>query len=597
MKSKMRWRGSISALFIICSFLVNGLPARAQDLPPVEDLSLGSSVFLFRSSGKTRQKKSVSSASSKAKRTNNQRIAYTKKIRNQYEGLARVTERRKRIKPVSEESLAQISRKTPKEASIILTGAGQYYYDKNETNKSIGYFREAVTLDRTNMDAKLGLSDSLSRRGAELIETDQNEEAKTFYEEAIKYNDKNSVAYVGLGELYDTLEENDRTISDAVKNYEKALAIDKDLTEIYAPLGILYFQQNQIAKADDLLTKALLTSKDDAATYYFLGLVRYTEARYPEALTAFNQAIKIDPTLPEAHNYSGEIYEKLDREAEAVAEYKEAVRLNPKYVEAWFNLGAAYFNQGNYQEAIPAYKEVVRLQNTNGEAHANLGDAYRLLNRFGEAEGSYRLASIFIKNDPEIFSKLGYVLGRQLKWNGAVEALNKAVALSPDAIDYTNLGWAYYNAAQVDLKTRGKEADAKPKLQQAKAALQKATAGNQNFAPTYLNLGITLTDLGEYQASVEALKRATELRKNWIFAINELGIAYRKLNDFENAVRQFQQAVAIDDKFAIGYFNLGEAELRRGNTKEAKKALDKLKKLNRNMANALEIMFLGAGKK
>lgn len=602
MNDKNRWRKSLAAFFLIWTFLTGGLPIAAQDLAPTEDISLGSSVFVFRGSGKSSLKKFASRITSKPKRTKTERIAYTKKIRKQYDTLAKVIKRRERVKPVSEESLASISRKSPKEASLVFTGAGLFYYDKNETDKSIGFFREAVKLDQKNADAKLGLSDALARRGAEFLENDQKEEAKKFYEEAVKFNDKNSVAFIGLGEVYDTLEENDATIASAVKNYEKALAIDKELTEIYAPLGILYFQQNQTAKAEQFLTKALLTNKDDAATFYFLGLIRFNQTRYDEAQAAFNQAIKLNPKLAESHYQLGKTYEKLNRDKEAINEYKEAIRLNSRYDEAWFDLGAAYYNQENYQEAASAYTQVTKLENTNGEAHANLGDAYRQLGRFGEAEGSYRLATLFIKNDAELFSKFGYVLGKQFKWNGAIDALNKAIAIKADHVDYTNLGWTYYNAAQVELRAK-RAAEGKAKLHLAKNALQKAVETNQTFAPAYLNLGITLTDLGEYQASVEALKRAVSLRKNWIFAINELGLAYRKLNDFENAVKQFQKVVEIDPEFNIGYYNLSESEFRRGNMKEARKAQDKLKKLNKNQAfnknlvKSLEIMFLNAGKK
>ena len=36
-----------------------------------------------------------------------------------------------------------------------------------------------------------------------------------------------------------------------------AIANDPELTEIYVPLGVLYYQKGEIAKADTLLTKAL----------------------------------------------------------------------------------------------------------------------------------------------------------------------------------------------------------------------------------------------------------------------------------------------------------------------------------------------------
>lgn len=124
----------------------------------------------------------------------------------------------------------------------------------------------------------------------------------------------------------------------------------------------------------------------------------------------------------------------------------------------------------------------------------NLGDAYLRLGRFGEAEGSYRLATVFIKTDAEIYSKFGYVLGKQFKWNGAIDALNKAIAIkAAHYVDYTNLGWTYYNAAQVELRAK-RAAEGKAKLLLAKNALQKAVESNQTFAPAYLNLGITLTE-------------------------------------------------------------------------------------------------------
>ncbi len=191
-------------------------------------------------------------------------------------------------------------------------------------------------------------------------------------------------------------------------------------------------------------------------------------------------------------------------------------------------------------------------------------------------------------------------MGAQGKWASAIAALKSANALSPDAIDYTNLGWAYYNSAQEDIKA-GRNAEGKAKTQQAKEALQKAVGLNDKFAPAFLNLGVALNDLGEYQASIEALKRAVELREKWVFAINELGRAYYELKDFDNAIKQFQKVVEIDGKFALGLYNLGEVQFRSGNIKEARKTLEKLKAIKSKdgiyYASSLEVLLLGAKRK
>lgn len=576
------------AFFIIWTFLISGLLLTAQDLPPNEDLSLGASVFVFRSSGRTAQKKFASS--NKPSRTKTQRVAVVKNIRKQYDTLAVVATRRKRVKPVTPETIpTELARKTPKEASLALTGAGQYYYDRDEIDKSIDSYRQAVELDAKNADAKLGLSDALASKGGDLLAADKNREAQARFDEAIRLNNKNSVAYSGLGEVYDTLNDNDK----AIFNYEKALALNADLTEVYAPLGVLYAQKNDLANADSFLNKALAVNRGDATTQYFLGVVRLKQNRYEDARAALSESTKLDATMPEARYSLGEALAKLDREADAAAEFKEATRLKPDYVEAWFGLGAAEYEQGKYEDAITAYKETTRLKNDSGEAHANLADAFRQLKRYGEANGEYTLAAIFIKDDAELYSNWGFCLGKVQKWDNAVLRLNNAIALSADHIDYTNLGWAYYNAAQIDLKSK-RPAEAREKLVQAKTALQKAVSIKSDFAPALINLGITLNDLGEYQAAVDSLKRANEQRKNWLFAINELGIAYRKLDDYGNAVKQFQKTVDLNDKYAVGYYNLGEAQFRSGDVKGAKKTLDKLRKLDKNLSNVLEILIVGA---
>ena len=594
MNNGKQWQKSIFTLFLVWTFILTILPIKAQrgDFAPTEELSLGSSVFVFRGSSKSTQKKYVPRERSGNTRTQTQRIASTKRVRTQYNTLAKVVTRRERVKPIPQEEVEKFLRASPKEAAVALTGGGQFYLEKANFDKSIELYRGANDLDNTNQDAIFGLSDALASKGDDLLEKEKTAEAESSYREALKYNDKNSSAYAGLGEVYDILGKD----AEAIASYEKALELDTDLTEIYTPLGILYFNQGEIAKADEFLSKALAINKDTAETQYFLGLIRAKQTRYTDALAALNKSVKLDPTSAETHFALGETLENLSRTEDAVAEYNEAVKLNPKYTEAWFALGVAQYNQENYKEAAAAYNQVVKLQNTNGEAHANLGDTYRLMGEFGNAAGEYKLASYFIKDDAELFSKYGYVLGAQKKWESSVAALKSANDLSPDAIDYTNLGWAYYNWAQEEIKAGRKDA-AKAKTLLAKEALQKAVSLNDKFAPAYLNLGVALNDLGEYQMSIEALKRAVELRKNWVFANNELGIAYLQSKDYNNAIKQFQKVVELDKNFDVGWYNLGEAQVLSKKTDDARNSLNKLKALRSPLANQLEALLLGARRK
>ena len=593
---------------VIGTLLICGTPTAAQDLVPVSDITGGASIFVFRTSSKASPKKFVSRT--KTKRTKTQRIETAKKVSKQYVTLAKVTPRRSRTASVdpNDKRLPTIPTMPKEEAAKLFAGVGEYYMDRDDFNNAIDFFRESFTLDAKNVRAQNGLSEALALKGNELLVKDSAAAARKFFEESLKYNPRNSPAYFGLAEVFSDLDKD----TEATANYEKALENDKDLTEIYVPLGILYYQQGEIAKADNLLTKALAASPGDAQTQYFLGLIRYAQNRNQEALTGFTRAKTIDPTFAEAFFQSAETLVRLDRNAEAVEDYNKATTLKNNYFEAWLGLGAAYYRLGNFAEAVTAYKQAARLKNDNIEVYENLGDANRQLGNFNDAEANYNLAIIFIQRDKnfskeetaDIYNKIGYVVAKQCelnmrkavpcKWNVAIDSLEKAALLGQSNVDNANLGWAYYNAARIDMAAR-READAKVKLELAKINLRKATELDPTFvdAPN-LNLGVVLIDLGEYPAAIETLKKVVDKRPDWNFARYALGTAYFKTNDFDNAAKSFRKAVDKDPNYLQAWTSLGYSELKRKNGKEVRKIIERLKKLNVNEANKLESQMRAA---
>lgn len=590
MIGKNQRRGWIFSAFLVFTFLINGLPLRAQDVVTSEDFTGGSSAFVFKTSRKPIQKKVAFRISSSLTRSKSAKLESIKSIAKQTQTIAKINPKRVRFKEVARETLnlnsVEFQRKTPQETSVIFAGVGEYYLNRDNLDESINWFRQSVELDGKNANAKNGLSDALTLKGTQLASAENYTVAKMLFEEALKNNPKNASAYAGLAEIYSAQDDNEK----AFVNYEKALSLDADLTELHAPLGVLYFQKGEIAKAEIHLQKAVAANPDNAETQFYLGLLRYKQDRNEEAAAAFKRAIELDPKNAEAHYYLGEVNDRLNRDREAIAAYQKAVEINPSYGEAWFDLGVAYFNRDRLPEAIDAYNKAIKINPRHGEAYANLADIYRLSGKWDEAISAYRMATTFIKDDAELYSRYGYVAARRAVtpayhgfWKTAIENFEKAAALSPGYVDYTNLGWAYYNQAQTNLGER-KEAEYKANLQKARDAFIKADSlkpAPKVAAAINLNLGMTLSDLGDYPGAIAALKKADDLQKNWIAAVNELGIAYRKNGDLNNAVKQFKRAIDIDGKFAVAHYNLAESEYRLGNLKEAKKEFEILKKLNR----------------
>ncbi|MEO7539023.1 MAG: tetratricopeptide repeat protein [Pyrinomonadaceae bacterium] len=589
------------SVMLLLAIVIAPTVASAQDLFAVSSITGSSSVFVFRNAARA-AKRFV--ATLKPTRTRAQRLESVAKIKRQYDTIARTSPKLNRAKIINPYKLPANVRTLPAgEGSKLFAGVGEYYIDKKDYQKAIEYFTDANSLDPNNPTAKTGFSEALAMKGTDLLVKEDTEAAKIVFLEALKYDPKNSAAYFGLGEVYAELDQ----AAEAIANYEKSLQNDNGLTEIYVPLGILYFQSGEIAKADDFLTKALATSSESSQTQFFLGMVRSSQNRNEDALAAFKKAETLEPTYAESYFNAGDILVRLKRAGEAVAEYQKALELKPAYFDAWLALGEALYETGKYSEAIIAYKAAAKLKNDKWEVFMGLAEASRQNNEFNSAESNYNLAALFLMRNQEfnketaadIYSKIGYVIGRQCeintakfmpcKWPLAVKSLEKAVELGGNPLDNANLGWAYYNNARMDLDARQVDA-ARPKLELAKATLQKALAvASPAIVDGILqNLGAVQIDLGEFPAAIESLKPVVEKQPEWNFSRYALGTAYFKVNDFDNAAKTFRALIDKDPKNVAALSSLGYVEIKRKNGKEVKRIVEMLRPLSPGDALKLE---------
>ena len=612
---------------LMWTFLFSSLPVKGQIELDSGGLLSGSSAFVFRKASNAPQRKAVARKSSNTSRTKKQRTVARTRIVKQSNTVARVRQKTRAVKQVDGATLAALQPKIRtmpnNEASLIFTGAGEYFLERDNVTESERFFRAAIDLDKTNKLANAGLSDVLTKRGNALLQEDNLESAKPLFEEAIKNDNKNAAAYAGLAEVFDSMDEDKA----AIENYEKALAIDKDLTEIYPPLGILYYQTGDIAKAQIFLEKALVADADNAETQLFLGLVRFKQNENQKALTALKRSSELEPDNAETFYYLGQVYDRLDEKEKSIQAYQKAVELDPKFAEGWFDLAVAYYNAGNeakngteyFLKAKDAYEKAKQNSNSdakrrlNIDSYLNLADVYRQLaglettaekrrNYYSKAVGEYNLAMTFIKSKPdlfdasekdriaEIYSEYGYAAGKvelnktagfTKNWTTTIEALKNASQINPNKIDFTNLGWAYFNAGQTAAEFK-KSADAQNYYRSGTEVLQKALIEDPKFVPALLNLGMINNALNDFGGAVKSLESALNLsndRAVKIIANNELGIAYRQQKDYDKAAKSFQKVLDANPNFIAAVYNLGETEYQRKNKKEAEKMLEKLRQL------------------
>ncbi|MBV9215194.1 MAG: tetratricopeptide repeat protein [Acidobacteria bacterium] len=602
MKDRFSISRTLAAASLLTATLTSFITTPAQDLVPVSSLTGGSSVFIIRARASARR----AGTSTKPTRTRAQQLETTAKIKKQYENQqARLVVKPNRAKVVDPNKLPPNPAKTlpPARASKLFAGVGEYYIARGDFEQSFDFFRDAINLDDRNLDAKHGYSEALAMKGNDLLVKDQAATAKGVFLEAVKYDPANAAALFGLGEVYSELDQP----TEAIAAYEKSLASDKDLTEIYVPLGILYYQAGDIAKADDLLAKALAKSSGTPETYFYLGLVRYAQNRNDEALAAFRKAKDLDPNYAEAYFYSGETLLRVNRVDDAIAEYQKAIQLKTGYFDALLALGQAQITVKHYSDAITALLAAQKLKNDNWEVYAALGDANREVPNFNDAEANYNLAAVFYTRLPDFnketaadfYRKAALMIGQQCdinmkkfipcRWPSAIGSLQKAIALTDDPIDYVNLGWAYFRTAHPYAEAKNLAA-AKPDLDSAKAALDHAVStGNASVVDFALqNMGAVQIDLGDFAGAIATLNKRLGTHPDDPVMRYQLGVAYFKNNDLTNAEKAFRDALKRDPKYVFALVGLGETMLSKKNSKELRKVIDQLKLIDPQAAADLE---------
>ncbi len=570
---------------VLLSISVSTIFVFPQDIVASDDIAGGSSVFVFRKSRTQPHEK----AAGRAMRAGGGRGRAGRNVSD-----AQLAAHRRKRGTAEKPNQVQLAKNRPVQRnaqvtkSRTLTAKADALVDAKQTDQAIAAYREALKNDPNNDDAKTGLSDALMAKGMDVAGDTNNTAAIVYLDEAVLLDPKNEVAFAKLSEIYDSSNDGDK----ARLNYEKALAINPELKTLYVPLGILYLDKGEIAKAENALQNAEKRGVSDAEFYGLKGMTFYKQNKNAEAMAAFEKALSLDGRNATARYYRAALLDRMNQPDQSVAAYRETVAIAPDHAPAWFDIGVVEYNRGDFPNAEKAYKEALRIDPIYYRANANLASTYRQMERYPEANAQYKLAEVGIKDDPDLYLEWGFCLGKTNEWDKAVATLDQARKLSPAAVDDSNLGWAYYNAAQVD-KQNKKDAEASAKLEKGRESLRAAVQKDPKLDAAYMNLGSTSNALGDFEAAVAALNMALSLRRDWVIAINQLGLGYRGLNNLSAAIQQFNRVVALDGNNVAGLFNLGSAQYASGDKKGAKKTQERLKRLNPDLARRLDTILSG----
>lgn len=196
---------------------------------------------------------------------------------------------------------------------------------------------------------------SLFLRADEAMENYAFEEAKNAYEDILKIDPKNVMAYIDLAKLYERqMKMNHSDIeyyNFALANYHYALEIEPNNPTALFYRAKLYENNFEDEKAK-LDYDRLIKLYPNNGKYYFNRANLIAHSDILSAIDDLSKAISLLPNESEYYRRRGALYDWNKQYEKAILDYKTAIKLNPLDHLSYESLTELYINTGDYQQAI-----------------------------------------------------------------------------------------------------------------------------------------------------------------------------------------------------------------------------------------------------
>jgi adenylate cyclase len=196
----------------------------------------------------------------------------------------------------------------------------------------------------------------LNKRGLQDIE-----EAKGYFEKALKEDENLALGYVGLGDCYELLAANWQL--NAGENRKKAMAmvtraleLDPMLAEAHATRGLALCGEFKLGEAEEEFKKAIEYRPSYSPTHLWYSQLLLSELRWSESFEHIERAVELDPLLPTASVNLGIFYFSLKDYAKALQFYKRSTDLDPNFASGHFGSGWAYGKMRMFEDARREYE-------------------------------------------------------------------------------------------------------------------------------------------------------------------------------------------------------------------------------------------------
>jgi tetratricopeptide (TPR) repeat protein len=247
-----------------------------------------------------------------------------------------------------------------RKSAIIFYKRGKVWLDKEDYDKAIEEFEQAIQLDPGNALAYVG-------RGEACLGKEAYDKAITAFDNAIRFDPNNAAYYCNRGLAWLGKEACDKAITD----FDNAIRLDPNNAAYYCDRGLAWSWNKNYDMAINDYDEAIRLCPKAASYYIERGTARLDKNEYDHAIKDFDEAVRLNPNDAYAYMNRGVAWSRKKDEDKAIKDYDEAIRLDPQDARFYHTRGTAWSNKKDKDKAIQDYNEAIRLNPTNASYYYN----------------------------------------------------------------------------------------------------------------------------------------------------------------------------------------------------------------------------------
>jgi len=203
-----------------------------------------------------------------------------------------------------------------------------------------------------------------------------------YFEEALRADPKFAKAYTGLADSYLILANYEwmpsaRAGELAKASAMKALALDRELAEAHASLGLVHANHDwNFVEAEKELQRAIDLNPSYATAYHWYGTIYRLSGRHEKELPMLNRAVELDPYWVVPKQALGSALLNQGRYREALERLREVADENPRLQSVRYWLALTHLALSEYSKAINEAKKEVELGSNDQSAKLDLAFVY-----------------------------------------------------------------------------------------------------------------------------------------------------------------------------------------------------------------------------